>query len=106
MEKKNKTLEDAVIDFINKHTDADLADEMFNAAMNVAFDEDGKGDTEKAFCGFAWCSALFVKMCANAATSEGRKFTAEEYGSCFKMCLDAFCALLDAEDEEGQEASR
>jgi len=94
--KRNEEFTQDMVDFISQHEDLELAGRIFNAIGKETLNEDGKGDTKKAFVALAKATAMFLAMCSDM-TPEDDKVKTEEFMESYTDVLDFYCFAADAD---------
>ncbi len=100
--KRNETFTKEMVDFISEHEDLDLAGRIFNAIGKEALNEEGKGDTKKAFIAIAKATAMFLGMCSDMTPEDG-KVSTEDFFESYADVLDFYCFAVDADRRMAKE---
>lgn len=101
--KRNETITEETVKFIDENQDKDLCDRLAKAFLEATTDENGKGDTAKVLCALAEVTASFLKMCGRHAKDGELK--AEDYFDPYTDILDFYCFLYDHPEKEESENS-
>jgi hypothetical protein len=93
--KANKEFTQELVDFIGENEDAQVNERLCDAVLNALTDENGKGNSRKAFCALAKVTSVFMKM-----WGEATKHTATEMMESYTDVLDFYCFAADHPVEE------
>ena len=105
MEEKETLFTQDTIDFIEAHEDTQLNNDIMEAIIETATGENDKGDTRKTMIAIAAATAVFLKMCAENATSD-TPLTALDYSKVYGYILNFYCMKMDHPiDEEKNESN-
>jgi hypothetical protein len=103
MKEKDYLFSEETVEFIEENEDKQLNNDIMDAFLKAATDENGKGDTRKTMIALAAVSAAFLKMCAEKSTDEDN-MTALGWSEPFSEILRFYCLAMDhPADEEADE---